>query len=91
MRKYILLVVIVLFTNNSLAQIQIGDLYYYLTGTSARVAFKGYGFYNSDAYMIPSKVTYNGLDYTVTEIGLSHHQLVSLILRILSVIVIYYV
>ena len=69
MRKYILLVVIVLFTNNSLAQIQIGDLYYYLTGTSARVAFKGYGFYNSDAYMIPSKVTYNGLDYTVTEIG----------------------
>ena len=67
--KSLLIAFAITFTNNSFAQVQIGDLYYYLSGTSASVAFKGYGFYNKDAYTIPSTVNYNGLDYNVTEIG----------------------
>ena len=77
--KIILFVTAIALANNCLAQVQIGDLYYYLSGTSASVAFKGYGFYDKDAYTIPSTINYNGLDYLsfnfICTIILSAHSL----------------
>lgn len=51
------------------SQVQIGELYYYLSGTSASVAFKTYTTYTNKTYIIPPSITYKGLEYTVTEIG----------------------
>ncbi len=54
--------------------VKVGDLYYILSGVEAHVtsydvsAWHGLK-YNADSYTIPSIVTYNGLSYTVTQIG----------------------
>lgn len=69
LKKIVLLLVLTCSQNYSLAQtkVLIGDLCYYLSGTSASVTSK-YGNYRNESYTIPQTVTYNDLDYTVTEI-----------------------
>ena len=74
-----LLVVLMCVQHSSWAQtkVLIGDLYYNFSGVSASVA-PNYGdyswsyndsFYTNDTYIIPEKVTYDGLEYIVTDIG----------------------
>jgi hypothetical protein len=54
--------------------VKVGDLYYILSGVEAYVtsddvsAWHGLN-YRADSYTIPSTITYNGLSYTVTQIG----------------------
>lgn len=74
--KMALLLIIVCISNNSKAQtkVEIGDLYYLLTGTTASVAQnKDISYSNStytkNSYIIPSMVSYKGLDYVVNKIG----------------------
>lgn len=60
---------------NAQQRVRIGDLFYNLAGATASVAASGSGGvftcnYNNSQYIIPSSVQYNGLDYTVVEIGL---------------------
>lgn len=74
MRKYLVLIVVVLFTHNCLAQIQIGDLYYSLYGENASVvgdpyAYFGESTYTKEKYVIPETITYNNYSYSVTEIS----------------------
>ncbi len=62
------------FQNNSLAQtkVQIGDLYYDLSGANASVARNDDGhksLYMKSEYIIPSSIYYNGYSYSVTEIS----------------------
>lgn len=57
-------------------KVQIGDLYYLLSGVEASVTYDrkvgGYNLetsnYNNTEYVIPSSVSYNGYDYKVTKI-----------------------
>lgn len=83
MKKYInflVTILLVICTNvNAQTRVQIGDLYYELSGANASVASSRpipidcrspqASLYTKETYIIPSTVTYNGLDYTVTEIG----------------------
>lgn len=84
MKKYIyflvtLLLVVICTNVNAQTRVQIGDLYYELIGANASVASSRpipldcrspqASLYTKETYIIPSTVTYNGLDYTVTEIG----------------------
>lgn len=76
MRKARSLFIIILIGvfNHSWAQtnIQIGDLYYNLSGVSATVTNPLQNYkspYTMDSYVIPSIVTYNELEFTVNEIG----------------------
>lgn len=63
--------------NSSLAQtiVPFGDLYYELSGTSASVTrsqkdgYKESSQYLNDSYVVPAKITYNGLDYVVNTVG----------------------
>ena len=70
----------VIYSNSFFSQtkVQIGDLCYNLSGTSATVTqnidyipgrIVGNSKYTNDTYVIPSSVMYNGLAYTVTTIG----------------------
>lgn len=74
------LLLILMWTNaNAQTRVQIGDLYYELSGAYASVASSRpipidcrspqASLYTKETYIIPSVVTYNGMDYTVTEIG----------------------
>lgn len=77
---FLLLIAIIFIPNNSWAQtrVKIGDLYYNLMGNKASVAPSevipddvrtGHpSLYQKDEYIIPDKVTYNGLDFSVTSI-----------------------
>lgn len=76
----ITLFLLVMWTNaNAQTRVQIGDLYYELSGAYASVASSRpipidcrspqASLYTKETYIIPSVVTYNGMDYTVTEIG----------------------
>lgn len=52
--------------------VQIGNLYYILSGTSASVTYinkTGGSVYTDNSYIIPPVVSYGGLDYTVDKIG----------------------
>ena len=46
-------------------KVQIGDLYYNLSGVSAAVTSS---YYRNSSYIIPESVTYNGLDFIVNRI-----------------------
>lgn len=56
-------------------KVKIGDLYYNLSGSFASVVdnnnsnYPGQSYYDKDSYIIPSIINYNGLEYTVNEIG----------------------
>jgi len=71
----VLLLIIVCISNNSKAQTRVrigGDLCYELTGTTASVTydrFNDLSTYRDSSYIIPSMVSYNGLDYVVNKIG----------------------
>lgn len=53
---------------NAQTRVQVGDLYYNLSGTSASVKQNPNGKYEKDEYVIPQSVIYNGLDFTVNAI-----------------------
>ena len=79
----LLLIAVNLLSNNSWAQtrVQIGDLYYNLSGmsayvtyavyTSSSIAGSGYyvSVYKNDTYVIPQVITYNELEYEVVGLG----------------------
>ena len=55
-------------------RVQIGDLYYNLSGNEASVTYNGSSawnesLYKNDKYIIPSEVEYNGMIFTVTSVG----------------------
>lgn len=60
-------------------RVQVGDLFYEISGTNASVTTSDVipiscrnlypSKYTKDIYIIPSHITYNGLEYEVTEIG----------------------
>ena len=75
MKKIVSLIVLILtFSQHVHSQTKIGDLYYTFSGENATVvsedasAWGGLG-YQNETYNIPSTVTYNGLNFTVTAIG----------------------
>ena len=71
--------IIIVLSANAQTRVQIGDLYYDLSGAYASVASsrpvprdcrsQQASLYTNDSYIVPSTVTYDGLEYTVTEIG----------------------
>lgn len=70
-----MLMVLIFFSNCGWAQtnVQIGELYYSISGTSATVIRPNMedNDYTNDTYIIPSSITYNGYDYVVNKIGKS--------------------
>ena len=68
-----MLMVLIFFSNCGWAQtnVQIGELYYSISGTSATVIRPNMedNDYTNDTYIIPSSITYNGYDYVVNKIG----------------------
>ena len=80
MKKLFLISLCIIISNMIDAQtsVQIGDLHYYLSGSSASVApyhvrnptnYSYYQGYTNDTYIIPENVSYNSLTYTVNAIG----------------------
>ncbi len=70
-----MLMALIIISNCGWAQtnVQIGELYYSISGTSATVIRPNIGNnnYTNDTYIIPSSITYNGYDYVVNKIGRS--------------------
>ena len=71
--------IIIVLSANAQTRVQIGDFVYDLSGAYASVASSRpvpsdcrspqASLYTNDSYIVPSTVTYDGLEYTVTEIG----------------------
>ena len=76
-KVWLMLILAAICNLNSFAQtkVKIGDLYYNLSGSFASVVdnnndyYPGQSYYDKDSYNIPSIINYNGLEYTVNEIG----------------------
>lgn len=70
---------IIVLSVNAKTRVKVGDLYYDLSGAYASVASsrpvprdcRGSepSLYTNESYIVPSTITYDGLEYTVTEIG----------------------
>ena len=75
--KFLLFVTVMCMQSSVFAQtiVSVGELYYELSGSSASVTrsykdgYKESSQYFNESYVIPSKITYNGLDYVVNGIG----------------------
>lgn len=72
--KFIIIIIALVYIHNCLAQtiVDIDGLYYNLSGTTAAVTYvnkTGSSIYTNESYIIPSTITYEGLDYTVDKIG----------------------
>ena len=71
--KIIMLLIAMCVQNNSWAQkIQVGDLYYSLSGETASVVSYNHNnesLYNNDEYHIPETIIYNNYSYTVSRIS----------------------
>ena len=71
--KLIILIITLVCIHKSLAQtiVNIEGLYYSLSGTTASVTYVNTtsSIYTNDSYIIPSTISYGGLDYTVDKIG----------------------
>lgn len=75
-KMFLLLITVMSVQYNSWAQtkVQIGDLFYNLSGANASVASNANSWsdcsdYTNASYIIPSTISYNGLDYSVNAIG----------------------
>ena len=70
---------IIVLSANAKTRVKVGDLYYDLSGAYASVASSRpvprdcrgseASLYTNESYIVPSTITYDGLEYTVTEIG----------------------
>lgn len=68
--KIILLLLAFTLAHNCFAQIiQVGNLYYLISGISASVVKPSLGTYQEETYIIPSNISYNDYNYTVNAIG----------------------